>query len=634
MIGIDQILSPENQTAALASFRLKNDGQGPDGMRVSELDEYWKANGERVTGTIRDGSYRPGIVLCYDITARSGKLREIANINVKDRLVEKLVQRVLQAAIEPTFLPSSFAYQEGKSALDAAMLARSCVEQGRPYVCEIDLKDYFTTIPHSRLLELLGALGCDEMSLELVRQLISRPVEREGKVEVPSKGLLQGSAISPVLANLYLNSFDQYLERRGLSWFRFSDNICAYCQDAFEASEIFEELTGILQGTDYRLTVNTKKSGVYEAINRRVLGYDLVERDGIVEVRRHAYKPARQYSNWHASSVYRRNDSFHIVQDGILNRQDWSLLFENDEERHGIPVEVTEQINVYGDVTVSSAALATLCRHNIRLCYVNRYGDLMGTFTPTDHRRPAEAFLKQCELYSDGAVRLSVARSLEIAGMHNMRANLRYYDKRGRCELDESIAYLSECIVEANECLCVGELRLVEARARKRYYSTFAGILEGTSFDFEKRTRRPPTDPGNALVSFGNTVLYNYVLQCIWKTQLDPKIGVVHATNRRSFSLNLDVADVFKPIIVDRVIFSLVNRHEISAADHFRPCDGGIVLNVDGKRVFLGKLEEKLETPIAVDGHKRTYRRIIADEVQAFQRLVLTGERYQPYKYY
>ena len=63
MIGIDQILSPENQTAALASFRLKNDGQGPDGMRVSELDEYWKANGERVTGTIRDGSYRPGILL-------------------------------------------------------------------------------------------------------------------------------------------------------------------------------------------------------------------------------------------------------------------------------------------------------------------------------------------------------------------------------------------------------------------------------------------------------------------------------------------------------------------------------------------------------------------------------------------
>ena len=85
MIGIDQILSPENQTAALASFRLKNDGQGPDGMRASELDEYWKANGERVTGTIRDGSSRPGIVLCYDITARSGKLREIANITVKDR---------------------------------------------------------------------------------------------------------------------------------------------------------------------------------------------------------------------------------------------------------------------------------------------------------------------------------------------------------------------------------------------------------------------------------------------------------------------------------------------------------------------------------------------------------------------
>ena len=284
----------------------------------------------------------------------------------------------------------------------------------------------------------------------------------------------------------------------------------------------------------------------------------------------------------------RQDGAYHIIQDGIITRKDYSLLFENDDERRQIPVEVSSQLNVYGNVTITPEALTTICQNGIRVSYVDKFGDLMGTFTPEGHAKSASVFLKQAQLYGDAAKRLELAKRLEIAGAHNMRANLRYYARRGISGLDTCISYISGCISEMNEEKDVNALMLIEARAHKSYYASFANILVGKHFDFSVRTRRPPKDRGNAMVSFGNAVLYNYILQCIWRTSLDPKIGIVHATNRRSHSLNLDTADLFKPVVVDRVIFSLVNRHEMDYESHFvEQNGGGVLLSRDGKRVFI-----------------------------------------------
>jgi CRISPR-associated endonuclease Cas1 len=125
------------------------------------------------------------------------------------------------------------------------------------------------------------------------------------------------------------------------------------------------------------------------------------------------------------------------------------------------------------------------------------------------------------------------------------------------------------------------------------------------------------------------------MLQIIWKTSLDPKIGVVHATNRRNYSLNLDFADLFKPVVVDRVIFSVVNRRELKPDVHFVTTDaGGVLLNADGKRIFLERLDKKFDSRAAKKGTPTSYRQLMAEEVAAFQRLVRDGEPYKPFKYY
>ena len=634
MFDLDELLSKENQEQALESFRSKRDGAGPDGLRVSELDAYWRANHEHIEQQIRNGDYVPGLVRCFELTTKTGKQREIASINVLDRFIEKLVQLKLREYVEPLFLPRSVAYQEGKGIVDAAATIRDYVLGGRPYLCELDIKDYYDSIHLGRLRKLMNTLLAKDVTT-LIWNFLAREVEREGKVVRLEKGILQGSPMSPALANLYLHPLDQKMEEAGLCWMRFSDNIYVSCTDSEEAEANFKIYRDEL-GQVHQLGLNKKKSGIYKATSRRILGYDLIELpSGGIEVRKHSYTPFRVQNQWASSVLRKSHGAFHIVQDGVINRKDYSLLFENEDEKHHIPVGVTDQINIYGSVTISPSALTTITREGIRIAYLDKYGVLMGTYVPESHGKAADVFLKQCLLYNDSRLRLETARKLEIASLHNMRENLRYYSRRRKPLLAEYVSAMSAYIQQMNEGKDVNALMIIEARARKKYYDGFSIVVESAGFGFSQRTKRPPKDPCNAMISFGNTVMYNMLLQAIWKTSLDPKVGVVHATNRRSYTLNLDFADVFKPIVVDRVIFALINRREIRSDMHF--CNvgaNGVLLNVEGKRLFLEKLEQKLDSRVGGRSGNRTYRQLMANKVAAFQRFVRDGEVYKPYKYY
>ena len=181
----------------------------------------------------------------------------------------------------------------------------------------------------------------------------------------------------------------------------------------------------------------------------------------------------------------------------------------------------------------------------------------------------------------------------------------------------------------------IDELLLLEARARQLYYTMFNEIMRDPSFAFVKRTRQPPRDRLNSLISFGNTYLYNRIATEINKTAMDIRIGFLHSTNKRSQSLNLDIAEIFKPLIVDRAVFTLVNKRKIDAAEHFRESDnGGIYLNEDGRRLLIHELDAKVYQKQAESGQARTYDSRIRNEVRKMLRFVCYDEEYKPYKYY
>jgi CRISPR-associated protein Cas1 len=172
----------------------------------------------------------------------------------------------------------------------------------------------------------------------------------------------------------------------------------------------------------------------------------------------------------------------------------------------------------------------------------------------------------------------------------------------------------------------------LEGNVREIYYQCFDKILKDENFSFVSRSKRPPQNKLNALISFGNSLVYSYTLSEIYKTHLDPRIGYLHTTNFRRFSLNLDIAEIFKPILTDRSIFKLINKGML-CEKHFMKNLEGIYLNEEGKKIFVQEMEERMQTTIQHRklGRKVSYRSLIRMELYKLEKHLLGDEIYEPF---
>lgn len=239
--------------------------------------------------------------------------------------------------------------------------------------------------------------------------------------------------------------------------------------------------------------------------------------------------------------------------------------------------------------------------------------------------------LKQAEYYLEPQKRQKIAAEFVMGAVKNIGNVLRYYSNRGKDlqSVEERIKELEAKIYSARD---IEELMALEGNTREYYYKAFDVILNNPDFAFEQRTRRPPQNNLNTLISFGNSLIYAIVLSEIYKTHLDPRIGFLHATNFRRFTLNLDVAEIFKPIIVDRVIFTLIGRNMISK-DDFEKSTNGLVLKEKGQQVFIAEMENKLRSTFNHRslGRNVSYRRLIRLELYKLTKHLIGEEEYKAY---
>lgn len=172
----------------------------------------------------------------------------------------------------------------------------------------------------------------------------------------------------------------------------------------------------------------------------------------------------------------------------------------------------------------------------------------------------------------------------------------------------------------------------IEGNVRNYYYKAFDTIIENQDFVFEERSKRPPKNYINTLISFGNSMLYTTILSQIYYTNLDPRIGYLHTSNYRRYTLNLDIAEIFKPIIVDRTIFNVVNK-AIITADDFEFFSEGIILKDKGRKDFVYHFENKLDSYIAIGetGEIVSYRELIRKELHNLENYIFHGKSYKPF---
>ena len=323
--------------------------------------------------------------------------------------------------------------------------------------------------------------------------------------------------------------------------------------------------------------------------------------------------------------------TIYIFSDGELKRKENTLYFQSEKGKKYVPVENTKEIMAFGEVTLNKKLLEFLSQQEIMLHYFNHYGYYMGTFYPREHYNSGYMILKQAESYLDREKRIDLAKRFVEGAVLNMKRVLNYYANRGK-SVSEYIDRIDSISPAIEECNYTDELMAIEGNIREQYYNAFDNILENETFIFEGRTRRPPKNKLNSLISFGNSLLYARVLSEIYKTHLDPRIGFLHTTNQRRFTLNLDVSEPFKPIIVDRIIFNLINKNMIKTR-HFEQKLGGIVLNEKGRELFVREFDERLKNTVKHKRLKRnvSYEGMIRLDLYKIEKHLMGEEKYTPF---
>lgn len=297
-----------------------------------------------------------------------------------------------------------------------------------------------------------------------------------------------------------------------------------------------------------------------------------------------------------------------------------------------VPLIKVDQVVVQGDVTLTSPALHALLESRIEISFLTFHGQFRGRLSP-DPSKNALLRIRQHQAHHNPQMRLHLATQFVRGKLLNMRTMLlRQNRKLANQEVQRGADRLRAAAQSAEATDAVPSLVGVEGAGSAAYFGLFARLLR-QDLGFSKRTRRPPTDPINAMLSYGYTILANHCASAANTVGLDPFVGYLHVAEYGRPALALDLMEEFRPLIVDSTVLTLVNNRELTERD-FAEELGTFRLRADARKAFLTRLEERLNTPIQhpVFGYQATYKRCIELQTRLLSKYV-TGElhRYPPF---
>ncbi len=313
---------------------------------------------------------------------------------------------------------------------------------------------------------------------------------------------------------------------------------------------------------------------------------------------------------------------YYILKSGDLKQKDYNIvLLDKEGSKKILPIDTIENIFIFSKINLNSDLIEYLGEKNINVHFYNHYGVYKSSLTGVGLQHSGNTHISQASHYLDNEKRLYIAREFIKSAIWNMNKNLMEYGfSSGK---DDIKSYYDEL----DKCMNINQIMGIEGNYRKKYYNNFDNIIK--FFKFEKRTKQPPMNEINALISFGNSMCYSYCLNIIKQTYLNSTISYLHECGERRHSLCLDLAEIFKPIIVDRVIFKVLNNRSLTYKN-FEKTDSYCYLKECGRRIFLEEIEKKLNTVIF---HRKlnknvTYKTLIKIEAYKLSKHILDMEKY------
>ena len=547
-----------------------------------------------ISTDLREGRWRPHPVRPAALPKPDGGSRTLGIPSLEDRIVERAVLMVLDPVIDPNLMPWSFAYRRGLGVGDAIDALVGERDRGCDRVVRGDVADCFESVPRMRLLDQLGHLVDDAELLEVIRLLVYRPVAgTEGSAPV---GLHQGSSLSPLLANVYLDAFDRAMASHGWRVIRYADDFAVAATGHSEALAALH--TSRSQLAELGLTLSDDKCSI-RTFDEGVpfLGATVSS----LSTGR-AARSARPLQ----TSVYVVNEG------GLLRSKGNRLRLERDGETvFSLSTNRVRQVVIFGRTGLTTPLIHQLLQRGIDVVFLGAKGRYFGRLQAAVAANPAVR-RSQFRAVEDPERRLAIAKAVVRGKIANLRVGvLRAARRLGADELQRTVWDLERDRRRVDEAGTIASLLGVEGSASRRYFGILGDLLTDP-WTFTGRRRRPPPDPVNALLSLGYTLLLHDAIAALEAASLDPYQGFLHDIATGRPSLALDLIEELRPVVVDSVVIRCLNTRALVESDF--EIDPGPPLSCsctpDGLRKFLAAYERRILTSFShvLSGRRISYR--------------------------
>ncbi len=682
-VTIQDVLSDASLFAAWDKVRTNKGCAGIDGQTIEDFEADLVANLSRLKKEILEGTYKPLPLLRVDIPKRSGGTRVLSIPCVRDRVLQTAVAQALTPIFEAEFEDCSFAYRPGRSVDRAVARIVSLRDEGYRWVVDADIDDFFDEIDHALLMAEVEKLVSDHSILGLIRSWIkAETLNSQGEVH-PGKGIPQGSPLSPLLANLYLDHLDEALLKRGLRLVRYADDFIVLCRNREKAEEALELSEDVLKALE--LDLNEAKTRIVEFDQGfRFLGVQFIrslvfkarhaETDDLDMMRRYRSPEGTkreekrtaeavtqekrgtgieggaaggELSGAGAGEALGKDDesglpyghdprlrTLYLLRNGyVLGKASERLVIKyNGEVLKEVPAISVDQVMVYGNSQVTTQAMRFCLERSIPIFLLSGSGRYYGA-VDSFGTEPVLLHQNQFARAQDPEFCLCLAREFIRGKILNTRVVLlRYARKRDAPALEAAASKLAPLARTLDHAADIDQIRGIEGVAARTYFDALASTLS-PGWGFKGREKRPPPDPVNVLLSFGYTILFFNVYSLLKARGLNPHVGFLHPVRRGHPGLASDLMEEFRAIVVDAVVLNLVFNNKVRESDFEKVPGGKCRIKETARQVLIRALEAKFNSRLThpVAGLKMDYRRCIEYQVNHVASLV-SGKDRGPYR--
>lgn len=602
--------------AAWARTLANNGAAGGDGMAVARYAEGADARLLRLSTELRRGQWRPGPSRAVDVPKRKGGTRRLMIPPVADRVVQGALGLALTPVLDPGFSDASFGYRQGRGVADALAAVARWRDRGFWHVVEADIVAFFDNVRHDRLLQKLDTALAGRTGAGRVVDLVALMVEAHAQeTGVPGQGVPQGSPLSPLLSNLYLDALDEALDDKGLRLVRYADDFVVLARERATAEAALEEARAVL--ADEGLELHAKGSRVWDfdrgfaflgdvfVKTLQLPARDETEENPVSLMRAvaEADAAAERIAAAEGAAGYDRGTRvLHLTQPGrrlAVEGGAFAVLAEAGHRLAGIGPARVGRIEVSPGVAVDWDAARHALDHGIPVAMLGPGGETAGLWMPRGQGR-AELQLAQARAVSDPAFAAGIARALVGARIRNMRTHLfKKNHEQEDAEVTVALSQLKLMLARLPGYADVAALRGAEGQAARLWWPAYGRQVEGAPVPF--RRERPAADPVNAAINWLTGLLERDITDAVNAVGLHAGFGVLHGVSGGDAALVWDMMEPFRTPLTEGLAAFLWNARRLRP-EMFRAGRARIEIDPAGKRALVQGYETAVGRVVTAPG--------------------------------